>query len=115
MNLTSYFYRVPLCVPYWNGATYRRVIRSFALGTIIDGRDFSELRSLVIETLGVEEAVLCGSGSLALEIALRACDVRQGEEVVIPTFCCTSVVPPILAVGPLAVLADLCKDLRIRA
>src|SRR5438552_13582789 len=115
MNLTSYFYHVPLCVPYWNGATYRRVIRSFALGTIIDGPDLSELRSLVIETLGVEDAVLCGSGSLALEITLRACDVRQGDEVVIPTFCCTAVVSPILAVGALPVLADVGEDLSITA
>src|SRR5207244_2195553 len=115
MNLTSYFYRVPLCVPYWNGATYRGILRSFLSGSVIDGPDLSELRSLVIETLGVEEAVLCGSGSLALEIALRACDVRQGDEVVIPTFCCTAVVPPILAVGALPVLADVGEDLSITA
>ena len=115
MNLTSYFYRVPLCVPYWNGATYRGILRSFLSGSVIDGPDLSELRSLVIETLGVEEAVLCGSGSLALEIALRACDVRQGDEVVIPTFCCTAVVSPILAVGALPVLADVGEDLSITA
>ena len=110
-----YPYRVPLCLPYWNGATYRGILRSFLSGSVINGPDLTRLRSSVIQELGVEEAVLCGSGSLALEIALRACGVRPGDEVVIPTFCCTSVVPPILAVGALPVLADVGKDLNITA
>jgi dTDP-4-amino-4,6-dideoxygalactose transaminase len=68
-----------------------------------------------MERLGVEDALLCGSGSLALEIALGACGVREGDEVVIPTFCCTSVVPPILAVGAYPVLADIGEELNITA
>jgi dTDP-4-amino-4,6-dideoxygalactose transaminase len=56
---------------------------------------------------------LCNSGSLALEIALRACDLRPGDEVVIPTFCCTSVLAPILAVGAHPVLADVGEELNI--
>jgi len=69
----------------------------------------------MIERLCVEEAVLCGSGSLALEIALRACKVREGDEVVIPTFRCTSIVSPILAVGARPVFADVGEELNITA
>src|SRR5262249_9026426 len=61
----------------------------------------------------VKEAILCGSGSLALEIALRGCDVGTGDEVIIPTFCCTAIVPPILAVGAIPVFADVAEDLNI--
>jgi perosamine synthetase len=68
-----------------------------------------------MEKLAVKDALLCGSGSLALEIALRACGVGEGDEVVIPTFCCTSVVPPILAVGAHPVLADIGEELNITA
>ena len=59
--------------------------------------------------------MLCGSGSLALEIALRACGVREGDEVIVPTFCCTSVIPPIVAVGARPVLADIGEELNITA
>ena len=59
--------------------------------------------------------MLCGSGSLALEIALRACGVREGDEVIVPTFCCTSVIPPIVAVGARPVLADVGEELNITA
>jgi dTDP-4-amino-4,6-dideoxygalactose transaminase len=115
VSLLSHSYQVPLAVPYWNGATYRGVLRSLLSGNVIEGPDRGKLRSAVIGRLGVEDALLCGSGSLALEIALRACGVRAGDEVVVPTFCCTSVVSPILAVGALPVLADVGEDLNISA
>ena len=82
---------------------------------VIDGPHVKNLRSLLIDKLAVEDAVLCGSGSLALEIALRACGVHPGDEVIIPTFCCTAVVSPILAVGALPVLADVGEELNITA
>jgi dTDP-4-amino-4,6-dideoxygalactose transaminase len=113
MNLTSHFYRVPLAVPYWNRGTYRRILQSFCSSSVIDGADLHHLRSLVIEGLGVKDAALCGSGSLALEIALRACDVRRGDEVVIPAFCCSAVVAPVLAVGATPVLADAGEELNL--
>ena len=70
---------------------------------------------MLTETLGVADVVLCGSGSLALEIALRACSVGRGDEVVVPTFCCTTVIPPILAVGAVPVLADAGDNLNVNA
>jgi dTDP-4-amino-4,6-dideoxygalactose transaminase len=115
VNLPSYSCRVPLAVPYWNRATYRGVLRSFLSASIVEGPDLDDLRSAAMERLGVEGAVLCGSGSLALEIALRACNVRKGDEVVIPSFCCTSVIPPILAVGAYPVLADIGEELNVTA
>jgi dTDP-4-amino-4,6-dideoxygalactose transaminase len=111
----SFFPRVPLAVPYWNGETYRAILRSLLLGAIVEGPDVQRLQSSVMATLGVEDAVLCGSGSLALEFALRVCGVGRGDEVVIPTFCCTAVVPPILAVGAVPVLADVGAELNITA
>jgi dTDP-4-amino-4,6-dideoxygalactose transaminase len=104
---------VPLAAPYWNGATYRSVVQSFVAGNVIGGPELGKLQSSLIETLGVDYAFLCGSGSLALELALRACGVGQRDEVVIPTFCCTAVVEPILAVGAVPVLADVGAELNI--
>jgi dTDP-4-amino-4,6-dideoxygalactose transaminase len=109
----EFFARVPLAVPYWNGATYRSILRCLISGRIIDGPELGKLSSQVIETLGAANAVLCGSGSLALELALRGCDVHGGDEVVLPTFCCTAVLPPVLAVGATPVLADVGDELNL--
>jgi len=111
----SSFPRVPLAVPYWSGATYRGILRSLLSWTVVEGPDVQRLQNLITEILGLENADLCGSGSLALEIALRACGVGRGDEVIIPTFCCTAVVPPVLAVGAVPVLADVGAELNITA
>lgn len=63
--------------------------------------------------LGVADALLCGSGSLALEIVLAHCGVAAGDEVVVPTFCCTAVVPPILNIGGAPVFADVGLELNM--
>jgi len=111
----SAFPRVPLPVPYWNGETYQSILQCLISGRVIDGPQVGILRAQIVETHGVADALLCGSGSLALELALRACDVHEGDEVVLPAFCCTSVVPPILSVGATPVLADIGPDLNITA
>ena len=74
---------------------------------MIDGAELDELKSRIIKLLGVRDAVLCSSGSYALELALRWCAVKPGDEVVIPAFCCSAVIPPILAVGARPVLAEV--------
>ncbi|MGH7766457.1 MAG: DegT/DnrJ/EryC1/StrS family aminotransferase [Candidatus Binatia bacterium] len=110
-----YPYRVPLARPYWTGATYRAIARAFFSGGVRVGLEVFELQSSIIKELGVEDAILCGSGSLALEIVLQTCGVEPGDEVIIPTFCCTAVVPPILAAGAIPVLADVGEELNITA
>src|SRR5258706_6688950 len=111
----SIFPRVPLALPSWNGETYRNILRCIASRSINDGADLARLKSQIEELLGVSGALLCGSGSLALELALRACEVRRGDEVVLPTFCCTAVVPAILLLGATPVLADCGDELNLTA
>ncbi|MSP41528.1 MAG: DegT/DnrJ/EryC1/StrS aminotransferase family protein [Deltaproteobacteria bacterium] len=109
----SFFPRVPLAVPYWTRETYRDILRCLISGRVIDGPQLGTLRAQIVEQLGVADALLCGSGSLAIELALRACDVREGDEVVLPTFCCSAVVAPVLAVGATPVLADCGGELNL--
>src|SRR5678816_2437934 len=111
----SSFPRVPLAVPYWNSETYRSIFHSLMSGRVVAGPQVRALRAEIVETLGVADALLCGSGSLALELALRACGVQAGDETVIPTFCCSAVVPPIVAVGAVPVLADVGAELNLTA
>ena len=115
MTLLPRPYHVPLARPFWNRASFRAILRCLLSGEVIIGPELAELKSRISEKLGVQDAILCGSGSLALELALRSCDVKSGDEVVVPTFCCTSVISPILAAGALPVLADVGDDLNLTA
>jgi perosamine synthetase len=103
--------RVVAAVPYWNAATYRAALRS----AFARSRASGELRETLIDRLGVAGALLCGSGSLALEIVLAACGIAPGDEVVIPTFCCSALVPPVENLGAIPVLADSGEELNVTA
>jgi perosamine synthetase len=113
--LNRYPYRVPLAVPYWNGETHRAALRSILSGNIAAGLELGRLRSHILSRIGVSDALLCGTGSLALEIALASCGVGRGDEVVIPGFCCTAVLPPIVNLGAVPVFADVGDELNLTA
>jgi len=44
---------------------------------------------------------------------LRATGVGAGDEVIVPTFCCASIIPPVLAIGAVPVLADVGDNLTL--
>lgn len=104
---------VPLAMPYWSTATYRNITDCLLKGQIVDGAAIGALQAALRKTLNVPGVVLCASGSLALELALRACGVGRGDDVLVPAFCCTAVVLPILALGAVPVLADAGEELNI--
>lgn len=106
---------VPLGALFWRRATYQSIVRCILLGRVISGPDLDGLPPQISKTLGVGRALLCGSGSLALELALRQGGVRSGDEVILPSFCCSTVVPPILAVEATPVLADVGNELNLTA
>ena len=114
MDLLLRPYHVRLARPFWTRATFRAILRCLLSGQVIVGPELAELKSRIAE-LGVQGVILCGSGSLALELALRSCDVKSGDEVVVPTYCCTSVIAPILAMDARPVLVDVGCELNITA
>jgi len=61
----------------------------------------------------VPSSIACDSGRAALEGALRATGIGAGDEVIVPTFCCASILPPIVAVGGVPVLADVGDNLTL--
>ncbi len=82
---------------------------------MVAGPDVSRLEERLAAHFSVAAAIACDSGRAALELALRATGVRAGDEVVLPTFCCVSIVPPVLAIGAVPVLADIGADLALTA
>lgn len=80
---------------------------------VIDGPDVDHLMERLKQFFSVPAAIPCRSGRVAIELALRASGVSEGDEVAVPTFCCTSVIPPILAVGAIPILTDVGEGLSL--
>lgn len=108
-----YVYRVPLCVPFWNGRTYAALVRCIGRGQVIIGPDVRQLEERLATLFSVPCSIACDSGRAALELALRATGVGDRDEVIVPTFCCTSIIPPIVTVGAVPVLADIGEELTL--
>lgn len=106
-------YVVPYCVPFWTRATYTALLKCVVMRRIIEGPDVGRLARRLAELLGIPACVPCGSGRAGIELALRAGQVGEGADVVVPTFCCTSIIPPILAVGARPVFADVGDELNV--
>ncbi|HEY1371371.1 MAG TPA: DegT/DnrJ/EryC1/StrS family aminotransferase [Candidatus Binatia bacterium] len=113
--MSPYPSRVPLAVPCWNGQTYRAALRAIFRGRTVAGPEVEQLKSLILSRIDVADALLCGSGSLALEIVLASCGIGPGNEVVIPSFCCTAIVPPIVNLGAVPVFTDVGEELNTTA
>jgi len=64
----------------------------------------------VASYLGLRGGVATSSGTAALYMSLRALDVGVGDEVVLPTYVCTTVLYAVQAVGATPVLCDVGED-----
>ena len=100
-------------VLYWDSATYLAVVRTLLSGSLVYGSEISRLQRELSCMFSVAQTVLCGSGSCALALALRACGVARGDEVIVPALCCSAVLAPVLAAGASPVLADIGIELNL--
>ena len=81
-----------------------RVIRS---GQIAQGKQVETFEKRFAEVCGVKEAVAISSGTAALHLALLACDVGPGDEVITTPFSFAATANVILLVGATPVFVDI--------
>ena len=112
-SVRAYRYRVPYCVPQWSGKTVWALFRSLVTGRAVAGSAPARLARRLEARLGSPAAIPCANGRTAIELALRGLGVGAGSEVVFPSFCCRSIVPPVRAVGAIPVLADVGVELNV--
>lgn len=110
----AYPLAVPYCAPYWDGATLWAIFSRIVSGRVCRGADITRLEQRLSE-LFAADILTCTSGRFALELALRRLGLPAGAQVIIPSFCCRSIVLPILAVGAQPRFADVGSDLNLTA
>lgn len=74
------------------------------------GKEGAALEAEIAQVCGVEHGVAVASGTDALILALRACGVRTGDEVIIPPFTFVATGSAVSAVGARPVFADIRPD-----
>lgn len=86
------------------------VIECLRSGTYIEGPQVKEFEKKMLEYLGVSHVITCGNGTDALELALKACGIGSGDEVITTAFSFFATSEAIAAVGAVPVFVDVKKE-----
>ena len=111
--MVPYFYKVPFNVPSWYTKTFWELGRCIISGKVINGKELHDLQSTLSSMFPGKAIYLLSSGRYALELALQGVGVKPGDEVILPSFCCSAVIMAILRVGGIPVFSDSGQDLNV--
>ena len=88
----------------------KQVMPIFESCAFVGGKYVAEFEKQIQDYLGVKHAIGCGNGTDALVLALRACGVRPGDEVITTPFTFFATAEAIAAVGAKPVFIDIRKS-----
>jgi len=103
---------VPLVDLGWQHAEVAEQVQEgfaavLASGAYVGGPDVRQFEQEYAAWSGVRHCVGVGNGTDALELALRACDVGRGDEVVLPANTFVATAEAVVRAGAVPVLADV--------
>ncbi len=87
-----------------------QVLQCLESCSYIGGEYVSRFEHDMEQYLGVRHAMGCASGTSALVLALRACGVNAGDEVITTPFTFFATAEAVATVGAIPVFVDICPD-----
>jgi len=105
---------IPLSVPHLNGNEMKYVVDALQSGWVsTSGNYVTKFEENMMQYLKVKSAVACQSGTAAIHLALRLCEVAHHDEVIVPTLTFIAAVNPIKYLGAEPIFMDCDDDLNM--
>jgi dTDP-4-amino-4,6-dideoxygalactose transaminase len=101
---------IPIAKPYLDDTEYSAVAETMATGWISQGPRVAEFETAMADYVGTAYGRAVNSGTSAILLALLACGVRPGDEVIVPAFTCVATLNPIELIGARPILVDIGLD-----
>jgi len=101
---------VPVGRPLLGKEEEKAVVEVLRSGMLAQGHKVEELEKDFAKKCGVKYAVATSNGTTALHLALLACGIKQGDEVITTPFTFAATGNAIVYVGAKPVFADICED-----
>jgi len=101
---------IPHSKPFVSEEDYKSVEEVIKSGMHATGSKTKEFEEGVCKFIGAKYAKATTSGTTALHLALLSLKVGKGDEVIIPSYVCQSVLSAVNYTGAKPVLADIEKD-----
>jgi perosamine synthetase len=96
--------------PTLSNAETKAVCNVLRSKQIAKGKKVERFEHLFSQTLKIKNAVAVNSGSSALHMALLALGVKQGNEVIMPSYACSALLNAVLYVRATPVIVDVNED-----
>lgn len=101
---------IPLSSPDIRPEDIDKVVDVLRTGQLVQGPQVAALEALVRRQVGSREAIAVSSGTATLHLALRALEIGQGDEVIVPAFSHVATANAVELVGATPVFVDIDID-----
>lgn len=98
---------IPHSRPLITESDIKAILSVLESGRLSQGPKVQEFERTFAAFIGKKEAIAVSSGSAALHLALLALNIKENDEVIIPSFVCTAVLNAVNHVGAKAVVVDI--------
>ncbi len=103
--------KIPFNKPFIAGKELYYIAQAVTLGNVAaDGHFTKACSRLLEERFGIPKVLLVPSGTAALELAAMLCDLRPGDEVIMPSYTFVSTASAFVRVGARPVFVDIRPD-----
>ncbi len=89
---------------------FRAIGACLKSGWLVQGKYVRQFEQTLSRYVSTKDAVATNSGTSALHLALLALGVKKGDEVILPSYLCTSVLNAVNYVGAKPVIVDINND-----
>ncbi|HUY62286.1 MAG TPA: DegT/DnrJ/EryC1/StrS family aminotransferase [Candidatus Paceibacterota bacterium] len=97
---------IPVSNPHVSKKALAYVRRCFAVNWFSQGMFNRRLEEAFAKRFGSRYATSCSNGSIALWLALKACSIGAGDEVIVPTFTFSATTTAVIHAGAIPVFVD---------
>lgn len=98
---------IPIAKTFFDKNEEKAVIETIRSGWVMQGPKVQEFEKMLGRYIGCKYARATNSGTTSLHLALIACGIGPGDEVILPAFTCIASVNPIEYVGAKPVFVDI--------
>ncbi|HJH26376.1 MAG TPA: aminotransferase DegT [Methanophagales archaeon] len=98
---------IPISKPVFGEVEINAAKEVLASGFVVQGEKVEEFEKEFADYININHAIAVANGTIALDVALKALGIKQGDEVVVPSFTFISTANSILFQGAKPVFADV--------
>jgi perosamine synthetase len=99
--------KIPLCTMYIDDEIKEAVLRVIDSGWYVKGENGKKLEEEFAKFCNAKYGISVSSGTAAIFLALKALDIKNGDEVIVPSFTFIATASPVILCGATPVFADI--------